>query len=116
MENMVIIAVLAVIIAVGVVSCVKHFKGQGGCCGGGSTVRTKKKLAHVAGEKNVMIEGMMCEKCEARVERFLNDIPGVSARVSHKKGHAVVMYERAFDETAVRAAVEKAGYQVVEIK
>ena len=116
MENLVIIAVLAVVIAVGVFSCVKHFKGQGGCCGGGGSVRTKKKLAHPAGERTVVIDGMMCENCEARVERFLNDIPGVSARVSHKKKRAVITYESEVDEAKIRAAVEKAGYRVVEIK
>lgn len=116
MVNLVIVAVLAVMIAIGAASCVKHFKGQGGCCGGSGTVRTKKKLAHVAGEKTVTIEGMMCENCEARVERFLNDIPGASAKVSHKKKHASVSYEKEFDEAEVRAAVEKAGYQVVEIQ
>lgn len=116
MENVVIIAVLIIVIAIGAASCVKHFKGQGGCCGGGGTVRTKKKLEHIAGEKTVIIEGMMCENCEARVERFINDLPGMSARVSHKKKRAVVAYEKAFDESGVRAAVEKAGYRVVEIQ
>ena len=115
MENIVIIGVLAVIIVIGVVAGRKHFKGEGGCCGGG-TYRENKKLAHVAGKKSVRIEGMMCENCEARVERYINEIEGAACRASHKKNQAIVFYEKEIADEAIRAAVEKAGYKVLEIK
>lgn len=35
MTNYIIIAILAVIAVVAIRSSIKHFKGQGGCCGGG---------------------------------------------------------------------------------
>ena len=35
MENYVILGAVALIVAVGAWSTVKHFKGEGGCCGGG---------------------------------------------------------------------------------
>ena len=116
METLIILAVLAVILAFGVVSAIRHFRGEGGCCGGGGTLRRKKKLEHVLGKKYVSIEGMMCENCEARVERFLNDIPGASAQASHKKKQAVVAYDREIRDEEIRAAVEKAGYRVLEIR
>lgn len=115
MENIVIIGVLAVIVVIGVVTGRKHFKGEGGCCGGG-TYRENKKLPHVAGKKIARIEGMMCENCEARVERYINEIPGAACRASHKKNQAVVSYENTISDEAIRAAVEKAGYKVLEIK
>ena len=115
MENLLIFAVLAVVIAVGVLSTMKHFTKKSGCCGSG-TFRENKKLAHTAGKKIVRIEGMMCENCEARVERYLNEIPGAAARASHKKNHAIVSYENAITDAQIIAAVEKAGYKVLEIR
>ena len=58
MENLLIFAVLAVVIAVGVLSTMKHFTKKSGCCGSG-TFRENKKLAHTAGKKIVLIEGMI---------------------------------------------------------
>lgn len=115
MENIVIIGVIAVIVIAAALSARKHFKGEGGCCGGG-TYRENKKLASVAGKKTVRIDGMMCENCEARVERYINEIPGAACRASHKKNHAIVSYEQTISDEAIRAAVEKAGYKVLEIR
>ena len=43
MSDVIIIIVLAAAIALGVRESVKHFKGEGGCCGGGSSYKPKKK-------------------------------------------------------------------------
>lgn len=115
MENIVIVIVIAVMVIAAAFSAGRHFKGEGGCCGGGS-YRENKKLAHVAGKKTVRIEGMMCENCEARVERYINEIEGASCRASHKKNTAAVSYEKEISDEAIRAAVEKAGYRVLEIR
>ena len=42
-ENGIIIAVLLILVFTGIRSGTKHFKGQGGCCGGSSQIRTKRK-------------------------------------------------------------------------
>lgn len=115
MENIIIVAVIAVIVVIGVLSTKKHFKGEGGCCGGG-TYRENKKLSRVAGKKTVRIEGMMCENCEARVERFINELPGVACRANHKKNEAIVSYETDVSEEQIRAAVDKAGYKVIAME
>ena len=115
MENVVIVGVIAVIVVLAALSARRHFKGEGGCCGGG-TYRENKKLAHVTGKKTVRIDGMMCENCEARVERYINEIDGAACRASHKKNTAVVSYEKEISDEAICAAVEKAGYQVKEIR
>ena len=44
MDNFIIIGIITVIVAVGIYYTVKHFKGEGGCCGGGS-FKPKKKEA-----------------------------------------------------------------------
>lgn len=117
MENIIIVAIVAVCVIFGVRSSLKHFKGEGGCCGGGSgTVKTrKKKLDHVEVKKRVVIEGMMCENCQYRVERSINAIPGVASKVNWKKKEAIVSMEHEVADDMIRTAVEKEGYQVIEI-
>ena len=64
-------------------------------------------------EKNVLIEGMMCQHCRAHVDKALNAIPGASAAVDLESKTAVVTGD--VSDEAIRAAVEEAGYQVVSI-
>lgn len=70
----VIIAALAVLVVLAVVSSVKHFKGQGGCCGGGGEIRpARNKLdGPVVTVMTVGIDGMKCEHCRNSIERALN--------------------------------------------
>ncbi len=65
-------------------------------------------------KKILMIEGMSCAHCSARVENALNSIDGVKATVELKKKRAIVETEVA-DDVLVKA-VEDAGYTVKEIK
>ena len=65
-------------------------------------------------EYTVKVEGMMCPKCEARTKKALEAVAGVeSAVVSHTAGTAVVT-GTALDPAALKAAVEGAGYHVVD--
>ena len=65
-------------------------------------------------KKILMIDGMSCGHCSARVENALNAIEGVHATVELKKKRAVVETEVA-DDVLIKA-VENAGYKVVKIK
>ncbi|MBQ8507050.1 MAG: heavy-metal-associated domain-containing protein [Clostridia bacterium] len=117
MENVIIIAILVVVIAVAVLRARKHFKG-GGCCGSGSnTIRSKKELTEPKlGEKILTVEGMHCENCQARVENILNRMDGVACRVNLKKKTAVVSYSTEVSDEVLKEAVEKLGYSVTEIR
>ena len=65
-------------------------------------------------EVTLQIKGMMCQHCEARVKKCLEEIPGVAgAVVSHEKGTAVVTAEESVSEAAMAAAVTAQGYEVV---
>ena len=44
MVNEIIIAVLLILVFTGIRSGTKHFKGQGGCCGGSSQSGQKEKI------------------------------------------------------------------------
>lgn len=117
MENIIIIAVVGVLILVGARSGLKHFKGEGGCCGGGSSApKQNKKLKNVIAKKTVIVEGMTCEHCKSWVEKAINDIDGAAAKVNIAKKQAVVSMERDVSDEEIRRAVEKAGYTVVEIQ
>ena len=66
-------------------------------------------------ERTIKIEGMMCTHCSGAVEKALNALDGVSATVDLESKTASVRAEPQVTDDALRAAVEEAGYQVVEI-
>lgn len=63
----------------------------------------------------LVIEGMMCPHCEARVKGALEALPEVdSAEVSHEKGTAVLTLNSEISHETLKAAVEAQGYRVIE--
>jgi len=64
--------------------------------------------------KTMKIEGMMCAHCSGRVEKALNDLPGVTAAVNLEAGTASVTGDAADD--VLTKAVTDAGYTVVSIQ
>ena len=117
MADFVIIGILIILIIIGIRSGVKHFKGEGGCCGGGSSVKVKrKKLKQVVKQRTVVIDGMTCEHCKARVDSRLNSLDGVLAKVNLKRKTAVVSMEKDVEDEVIKKAIENAGYEVIEIR
>lgn len=117
MGDLAIIAILAGMVALGVIHMGKHFRG-GGCCGSGSnTIRTKKTLTEPALGGFVMtVEGMHCENCQARVENALNRLDGVACKVNLRRKTAQVSYSRPFSREEAQGIVEKLGYSVTKIQ
>ena len=70
------------------------------------------------GQKKVLlVEGMMCEHCEATVKKTLEALHFVeSAEVSHVSGTAVLTLAGALDEEAVKAAIEGKDYTFLGIE
>lgn len=64
-------------------------------------------------KKEIKIEGMMCQMCKKHVEEALNNLADTSAVVNLETNNAIV--ETGLDDSVLKAAVEKAGYKVVEI-
>ncbi len=65
-------------------------------------------------EKTIKIEGMMCQHCEARVKKTLEELEGVaSADVSHTAGTAVVSLTKDVSDDVLKQAVEAQGYKVL---
>lgn len=68
-------------------------------------------------KKTLVIEGMMCGHCSARVKKALEVVAGVtSAEVSHEKGTAVVELSSDVANDTLKAAVEAQDYKVIDIK
>jgi copper chaperone CopZ len=62
--------------------------------------------------KKLIIEGMKCEKCSAKVKENLLNVPGVSdAEVDHTKGKAVVTCEDSVKDEDLCMAVVDAGFK-----
>lgn len=116
MGDLVIIGILAVVVALGVIHMGKHFRG--GCCGSGSnTIRTHKKLtAPVIGEKRLVIDGMHCQNCQARIENAINHLDGVACQVNLRKKTATVTYSREISDDELKTIIEKLGYAVKVIQ
>ena len=66
-------------------------------------------------KKIIEIKGMSCEHCQNRVEKALNAVEGVEAKVELKKNRAVVNLNQDVNDEKLKAVVEEAGYQVVSI-
>ena len=63
----------------------------------------------------VKIEGMTCGHCQARVQKALDLIPGISANVDLESGLATIKGAMLPAVEIVKKAVEEAGYEVKEI-
>lgn len=63
--------------------------------------------------KTVIIDGMMCVHCQARVEEALKALK-LDAKVSHEEGKAWIK-DTNIEDSALRKAIEDAGYTVKEI-
>ena len=118
MADIIIVVIIVVLLGFALKSSIKHFKGEGACCGGGSSPKkTKEKTLDgpVIGRKTVKIAGMHCEHCKVRVEEAVNDIHGAAGRADWKKGLLTVLYSQPVDDGQIKQRVEKAGYRITGV-
>ena len=68
-------------------------------------------------EKTLLIEGMACAHCVMHVKNALSKVEGVTdVNVELESKKATVTFEKEIANEQLKAIVEEAGYQVVEIK
>lgn len=116
MSNYIIAGILIVVLCFCIRSSLKHFRGEGGCCGGSTYKARRKKLNTVIGQKTFAVEGMSCQNCVNRVMEAVNSLDGASALVKLKKGLVIVSMEHPISSESIKSAIEKAGYTVKEIR
>ena len=66
-------------------------------------------------EKTMVIKGMSCGHCSARVEKVLNAIDGVEATVDLENNSATVKLSADVSNEVLKKAVDDIGYTVVEV-
>jgi len=75
------------------------------------------KIARKINMKRIIaIEGMTCGHCQARVEKALNSVEGVKAKVDLKKNSATVEADSTVSDALLKKTVEEAGYTVTSIE
>ena len=116
MTDLIVILIVVAIILLALRSSMKHFRGEGDCCGGGTYKARRKKLSAVSCKCTMKVEGMTCQHCVNRVMEAVNAIDGASAVVRLKRGIVEVSMEKEISREILRETVEKAGYPVKEIK
>ena len=68
-------------------------------------------------KKEMVIEGMHCGHCQARVEKALSEVTGVeSVKVNLKNKTALISLQKNVEDAVLMQAVNDAGYQVVSIQ
>ena len=121
MADIIVVLLVIVLLGFALKGTIKHFKGEGPCCGGGggslaTAVKEKTLSGPVIGTKTIRISGMHCDHCVQSVTKAIDKIEGASAKVSLKTETAVVSYDRVLDDVQLKRAVEKAGFSVVSIE
>lgn len=119
-----IVLVFAIVLVIAVRATIRHFRGEGGCCGGAADPPTPDKpLGAVVDRRELVLDGLHCMKCVARVKSALEAIPGVAAEVTLQPqsklsigyGLAIVSMDRDIPDDDLRKAVEAQGFRVVSI-
>jgi len=111
MENIIIVIILLIVFVLAIKGSIKHFRGEGGCCGGSTKVPKKRLNGKIIKTYILTIEGMHCQNCANNVERAVNRIDGAVAKVNLRKGIAKVSCDKEIDIELIKAAIEERGYK-----
>lgn len=115
-----IIAIIAALVIVGLKETIKHSKGEGACCGGGAMKEDEEATVQLTGEivtrADVHIDGMNCMNCKNSVTRSLQKMSGVSAAVDLKHGVAHVEATRELSDEEITFAIERLDFKVTGIE
>ncbi len=115
-QDIIIVLILAVILIPAVKSTLTHMKGEGSCCGGPKEKVPKKKLpGKPVNVYTVHIEGMHCSNCKNRIEKHLNEIPDVIAKVNLSSDTAKVSVYGDTSKETIRETIEKLDFMVTEL-
>lgn len=93
-----------------------------GCCGASDESVKKNKVAdkdksHYPYEKTLVVDGMVCKNCSARVENALNSIDGVWAEADVSSGRVTVRMKREIEDKVLKKTVNDIGaYTVMKME
>lgn len=79
------------------------------------TDKINKQERLIKMEKKIYIDGMMCNHCTGRIDKLLNSMDGVSAKVSLEDKCAYVTLSKDIPDEQFKTAIENEGYTVTKI-
>lgn len=112
--DVIMLVIVIACLGIAVRGAIRHFRGEGACCGGSRGNRHDKKCltGPLVDTKVFSIAGMHCQNCAQKLEDALNAIDGVAAEVSFSAKTACVRCDRPIEEVRLYRAIQDAGYQV----
>ena len=116
-QDFIIVVILVIVLVPAIRSTITHMKGEGECCGGPKEKPVKKKLPGKPIHKLIVhIEGMHCDNCKNRVEKHLDELDGVIAKVKLSRKLAEVSLYKEVDEALIKNTIEKLDFEVTGIE
>ena len=116
-SSVAIIIILILILIPAIHSSIVHLKGEGSCCGGPKEKPVRKKIdGTVQSRLEITIGGMHCDNCKNRIERCLDELDGVVAKVNLKKKKAAVDLYVPVDTELIKKTIEEQDFTVEDIK
>ncbi|MGW1496314.1 heavy-metal-associated domain-containing protein [Streptomyces sp. NPDC002402] len=90
-------------------------QATGSCCSSTGSCHDGAADVQIGGVTTVyQVTGMTCGHCEGAVTAEISELPGVtSVQAVAATGQVTVVSDSPLDETAVREAVDEAGYELV---
>ncbi|MCC8081935.1 MAG: heavy-metal-associated domain-containing protein [Lachnospiraceae bacterium] len=120
MAATIIIVIIIIIIVLAVIINYRKKVTQG-CCGADGDAAEKVipkdvDLADYPYACTILIEGMTCKNCAARIENRFNQTEGYFAKVNLRKNSAEIHTKTPVDDGEIKSIVAKAGYHVTEVQ
>lgn len=120
--NIVVFAIVAVGLVVGIRRIVDGAVRGKSCCSDGNSATKSRKVvvtdtdaSHYPYSEDLLIGGMSCENCAHNVENALNGIEGLWAHVDLDEKTAHVLSKQPIDIDTLDTAVRNAGYYVMRL-
>ena len=113
--DIILVLIVIIILIFALKGSMKHFNGEGACCGGNVNNKVKvddKNISHYPYTITVYTEGMKCDGCKLKVENALNAKNGIYATANYHKNIVKVHMKENLSDEIITKVVEEAGYRV----
>lgn len=117
--NIILVLIVIIILIFALKGSMKHFNGEGACCGGSVNNKVKvddKNISHYPYTITVYTEGMKCDGCKLKVENALNVKSGIYATANYHKNIVKVHMKENLSDEIITKVVEEAGYRVKSVQ
>ena len=117
--DIILVLIVIIILIFALKGSMKHFNGEGACCGGNVNNKVKvddKNISHYPYTITVYTEGMKCDGCKLKVENALNAKSGIYATANYHKNIVKVHMKENLSDEIITKVVKEAGYRVKSVQ